>query len=181
MIMKTKLYVNNYLKAEDCTEKQVAIVNILSGQIEIAFLRPIAKNQLLCDSQSKIYLWGKEVYPMYSNVSAPHVQTCLLANKNEKTLVFRSCCTCTQELDFDGRVRFWTALDQKGRQISADSMDRIENIYPAILLSKEDLLLINPSISFEEYLFYDKDYSDPFLFAFDFLCYLVPIILHIRF
>ena len=162
MIMKTKLYVNNYLEAENCSEKQVAIVNVLSGQIEIAFLQPIAKNQLLRDSQSKIYLWGKKMYPTYSNVRAPHVRTCLLANEDEKILVFKSCCTSTQELDFDGRVRSWTALDQKGRQISVDLLDNIENIYPAILLSKEDFLSINPSISFEEYLFFDKDYNDPF-------------------
>ena len=160
--MKTKLYVNSDLKVENCTEKQVAIVNVVAGKVEIAFLQPIAKKQLLSRGQYNICLWGKKNYPKYLNFRAPHVRTCLLGNKDEQTLAFTSCCTCTQELDFDGRVRSWTALDQKGKQISVDRSDEIENIYPAILLSKEDFLSINPSISLEDYLFLDKDYSDPF-------------------
>lgn len=160
--MKTRLYVNNHLKVEDCSKKQVAIVNVISGWIEIAFLRPIARNQLLSSGQYKIYLWGKKNYPEYMDFRAPHVQTCLLANKDKKKPVFKSCGTRTQELDFDGRVRSWTALDRNGRQVSADLSDKIGNIYPAILLSKEDFLAINPSVCMEEYLFLDKDDSDPF-------------------
>ena len=103
---------------------------------------------------TKFICGGKKKYPKYLDFRAPHVQTCLLSNKDRKRLVFKSCCTCTQELDFEGRVRSWTALNQKGRQISVNLSDNVENIYPTILLSKEDFLSINPSISLEEYLFF---------------------------
>jgi len=162
--MPSKLYVNEFLEAETCPENQCAIVNRINGFIEIAFFDPIAHNKQLTDTQAEIFFWGRKMYPEHRRCKAPSVETCLLANKDEKALKFKSCATSTQELDLEGRVRGWTVLDKRGARNSGGALDIVENICPAILMSEEEFLLINPKITLENYSFLKMSSYDPFSF-----------------
>ena len=82
--------------------------------------------------------------------SLPRLESCINANKGHSKPLFFSCYTASDSTDSHGRRDFWYALDEKGHKCRGTNAV-VENVYVALLLTKEEFLSINPDIHFEDY------------------------------
>jgi len=147
--MRKKLYVDENLVVTSKPRRHAAIVNLVNGCVEIAFIKPIAHHQNIAGSWCEKGKWNMRCASSYK-ASLPRLESCINANKGHSKPLFFSCYTASDSTDSHGRRDFWYALDEKGHKCRGTNAV-VENVYVALLLTKEEFLSINPDIHFEDY------------------------------
>lgn len=125
---------------------RAAVVNKVNGCFEITFLKPIAHLKNMDEAWFEKGQWHETHYADY-HASLPRAESCLFANKGEKEPFFTNCPTSSDYADFHGRHDFWYKLDARGLKV-ANKGGVSENVYVALMLTKEEFLKINPDVDF---------------------------------
>ena len=149
MAGKPKLYVNANLKVTASLRMRKAIVNIVNGCVEITFLEPIAHNKSRGDAWKERAAWGLKYYPSYRSI-LPRAESMVYANLGEKTVLFKNCYTSTDKTDWHGRVDYSKMIDSSGKAVRLNG-EVLENVYAAILITKEEFLRINPHVDLAQF------------------------------
>jgi len=142
MSSKPKLYVDANLKITKSLYSRKAIVNKVRGYFEITFLKPIAHKKDLSEAWKERCLWHQMYHTSYP-AYFPRVESCLFANEDEKSPLFKSCYTSSDYTDYHGRRDFWYIIDSQGTE-TAYRGGVLENVYISILLTHDEFFRINP-------------------------------------
>jgi hypothetical protein len=111
--------------------------------VEITFLKPIGHSATLHQSDECLKAWKNEHYPQY-NSFLPSEDICrLISRKLRKE--FNNCWTRSDSNDDYPTYRYYPILFKDGIMYLADSSNIAENVYPSLVLTKEEFLEINPN------------------------------------
>ncbi len=150
---RKKMYVDRHLKITSSPRFKKAIVNMVNGNFEIAFLEPIGKCKDVSEAWHLRYDWIKKYYGHYTSSSRlPRIETCLLANNAEKNPPFLNCFTSSDKTDPHGRRDCWYSLDDEGNEVPERGSQK-RNVHVSIVLTPNEFFRINPWTKLEDYWF----------------------------
>ena len=147
---KPKLYVDANLRVTESLFHRKAIVNIVNGNFEITFLKPIAHQKNISEAWIERGEWHQRFHTNYP-AFLPRAASCVSANLNENEPLFKNCHTSSSSTDFHGRVDHWYMIDSQGHSVP-DCGKALENVYVSIWLTKDQFFMINPNVDLSRFL-----------------------------
>lgn len=111
--------------------------------VEITFLKPIGHFATLHESIKIQMAWKNEHYPQY-NSFLPSRDICKLIRRKVSE-EFNNCWTRSYDNDGYPTYRYYTVLLEDGTMYLANGSHIAQNVYPSLVLTKEDFLKINPN------------------------------------